>query len=477
MKKFKRISVLILALSVFLLYSCGEKTQTTVTTIPTNSSATTTTQDGEVPTTLKIVKSLAVQTKPKDHYVSGDPFDPEGGIILVTYTDDSTELMPMTSDFFEITAPAMIAPGTKLVTVKVNGGTIQVKFPIVIGAGTVTVTYNYNYEGAQNEVVDVIKDNVAEDKLPVRTGYTFVDWYMERDFIRPFDFTTKMTSNIELFALWTNNAVTHNNVTFDYDYYGDAIVLYSYPVDSGAQVAQPANPTRTGYTFDKWVLDSTDYNFSTPVTQAITLKAAWTKNNNDVKTYVFEAEDTNLTGKVGPSYSGTVSGKAMIETARANRGCSNDRFVGYLYQAGNSLEFYIAADEDLDDVTIYIRLSAEFGEDFTYNKDNFGIYITNKGVTVEIDYPAIEMKNMPEFDPGNLDCLPFEDFSLTEVGITLSLKKGANLIQIVTENNISYEGTTMTAQAPIVDCIKIETTGVVIWDANFDLPKYGNYFN
>jgi len=63
------------------------------------------------------------------------------------------------------------------------------------------------------------------------------------------------------------------------------------------------------------------------------------------------------------------------------------------------------------------------------------------------------------------------------VGITLSLKKGPNLIQLVTENSIPYEGTTMLAHAPIVDCIKIVTTGVVIWDANFDLPKSGNYFN
>jgi uncharacterized repeat protein (TIGR02543 family) len=483
MKKFHRISVLIIALisllSVFLLFSCGQTSQTTVPTIPTNSSTTTSTQDGTTGTTIqKIVKSLTVQTKPKDYYVSGDTFDPEGGIILVTYTDDTTELKPMTSDFFEITPPGMNATGTKLVTVKVRGGTIQVKFPISIGSGIVTVTYNYNYQGAQNEVVDVIKGNVAEEKLPIRTGYTFVDWYMDSDFIRPFDLSTKISKNIELFALWTNDAVAHYNVTFDYDYYGDAIVEYSYPVDGGAQVAQPVDPTRIGYTFDKWVLDSANYIFSTPVSQAITLKATWTRNNNDVKTYVFEAEDTDLTGKIGPSYSGTVQEKAMIVTAPADRGCSNGRFVSFLYQEGNSLEFFIVCDEDLDDVTIYIRLSAEWGDDFTYNKDNFGIYIIHDGVEAEIDYPAIEMKNIPEpLDPDRLDCLPFQDFSLTEVGITLSLKKGANCIQIRTENNIPYPGTTMLAHAPIVDCIKIETTGVVIWDANFKLPFYGNYFN
>ncbi len=495
MKKFHRIPVLIIAL-IFLLSAlsgCNQSTESSqptttvtappVTTISGTNSGTITGTGTEITTTTsdsiqKPVKSLTVDTKPQDYYVSGDTFNPEGGIILVTYTDDSTELKPMTSDFFEIIAPAMSATGTKLVTVKVGGGTIQVKFPIYIGAGIVTVTYNHNYQDAENEVEDLVKGDLAEDKLPVRSGYTFVDWYMDSDFIRPFDFSTKITGDIELFALWTNDAVSHFDVTFDYDYYGDAIEEYSYPVDSGTQVAEPVDPTRTGYTFNKWVLDSTDYNFAAPVTQAITLKAAWTKNNNDVKTYVFEAEDTDLTGKIGPSYSGTVQEKAMIVTAPADRGCSNDRFVSFLYQEGNSLEFFIAADEDLDDVTIYIRLSAEWGEDFTYNKDNFGIYVINDGVPVEIDYPAIEMKDIPEpVDPDRLDCLPFEDFSLTEVGIKLSLKKGANTIQIVTENSIPYSGTTMLAHAPIVDCIKIETTGVVIWDANFSLPFYGNYFN
>jgi len=471
-----------LFVSLFLISCQDNLTTTTTTTQGTQQTLTTDGTTGTNETTgttiPKVVKSLAVQTKPQDYYVSGDTFNPEGGVILVTYTDDSTELMPMTSDFFEIIPPSMSAVGTKLVTVKVSGGTIQVKFPITIGSGIVTVTYNYNYQGAENEVVNVIKGDLAEDKLPVRTGYSFVDWYMDSDFIRPFDFTTKITGNIELFALWTNDAVAHYNVTFDYNYYGDAIEEYSYPVDSGVPVAQPADPTRIGYTFDKWVLNSAEYVFSTPVTQAITLTATWTKDSEELKTYVFEAEDTDLTGKFGPSYSGTVQEKAMIVTAPADRGCSNDRFVSYLYQEGNSLEFFIAADEDLNDVTIYFRLSAEWGEDFTYNKDNLGIYIINNGVAVKIDYPAIEMKNIPEStDPDRLDCLPFRDFSLTVVGVTLSLKEGANCIQIRTENSLPYPGTTMLAHAPIVDCLKIVTTGVVIWDANFHLPFYGNYFN
>ncbi|MFR3949689.1 MAG: hypothetical protein ACLTZM_23280 [Ruminococcus sp.] len=40
-------------------------------------------------------------------------------------------------------------------------------------------------------------------------------------------------------------------------------------------------------------------------------------------------------------------------------GASNDRSVGYLYQYGNSLEFYISCDEEVTDATLSLSLSAE----------------------------------------------------------------------------------------------------------------------
>ena len=47
-------------------------------------------------------------------------------------------------------------------------------------------------------------------------------------------------------------------------------------VTDGNLVAQPADPTKSGYNFENWQLSGSDYNFSSPVTGNITLTAVWT---------------------------------------------------------------------------------------------------------------------------------------------------------------------------------------------------------
>ncbi|MDR3095196.1 MAG: InlB B-repeat-containing protein [Bacteroidales bacterium] len=59
-------------------------------------------------------------------------------------------------------------------------------------------------------------------------------------------------------------------------------------VAAGATATQPANPIRAGYTFAGWKNGSTTYDFSTPVTENITLTAQWeaasTTGIDDVET-------------------------------------------------------------------------------------------------------------------------------------------------------------------------------------------------
>jgi len=52
-------------------------------------------------------------------------------------------------------------------------------------------------------------------------------------------------------------------------------VLNTVEVEDGQPVAKPENPTREGYTFKGWQLNGADYDFDTPVTEDITLVAAW----------------------------------------------------------------------------------------------------------------------------------------------------------------------------------------------------------
>ena len=423
---------------------------------------------GDIDTSKKI-KKLEIEKEPdKVYYEVGDEFTVEGGIVKVIYDDGTEQLVPMTSEDFDVATPKTTAVGTKNINVKAGGK--KCTFTIRVASKSFAVSYNLNYEGApEAETEMVVKGQTAESKTPARDGYTFITWYANQDFIYEFDFSKGVQEDTELFAFWKKDGAEYVDVTFDHGYYGDLYEKYSYPVEVGAAVAQPTDPVRVGYAFDKWVDASGEaYDFTKPVTEAITLTAAWTKTVSGRQTYVFEAEDTSLKNKVGPAFSGTCSEEGMIVNAPADRGCSNDRFVSFLYRAENSLEFYIACDEELTDATIYARLSAEL-RDFTYDPSNYAFLLND----VPLHYDAISFVNVPmsEDAASALDCLPFEDYLISA---NVTLNQGRNLIQLVTKNSVPMDGTTLEAAAPIVDCIKVETEGVVIWDANRGLPA-SNY--
>ena len=45
----------------------------------------------------------------------------------------------------------------------------------------------------------------------------------------------------------------------------------------------------------------------------------------------------------------------------------------------------------------------------------------------------------------------------------------------MTNNTNEVDGTTFKAYAPIVDCVKVTTEAVLIWDENHNEPATGNY--
>ena len=86
-----------------------------------------------------------------------------------------------------------------------------------------------------------------------------------------------MTGNITLKAVWEINTYT---VTFDSD--GGSEVA-AQTVEHGSKATEPTAPTKEGYTFKGWQLNGEAYNFATPVTGNITLKAVWEINTYTVK--------------------------------------------------------------------------------------------------------------------------------------------------------------------------------------------------
>lgn len=411
----------------------------------------------------KKVSSVEVETMPnKTVYVIGEEFNAEGGTLKVTYEDGTTEIVAMTDGSVKLSKPTMNTANIKNVTATV--GKKRVVFKIEVVAGMCVVTFDFNYDGAPAaSTQEVSKGGTAtEPAAPTRDGYEFVTWYADADYTHPYDFATPVTGDTTVYAFWKKVDADYATVTFDYDYYGVILNQYSYPVEVGTTVKQPAvNPEREGYAFDKWVdANGNAFDFAQPITADTTITAAWNKTVSGQNTYVFEAEDTDLTGKIGPSYSGSAQEESMIIYNDAV-GASGNRMVGYLYASGVSLEFYIASDMDVDDATIAVSITGEYVT-MSYDGNDYQVLVNGEAKS----YPRVTIEATQENMPKCADLITIKG---------VHLNKGANLIQLVTNNNNAVDGTTFKANAPIVDCVKVTTEAVLIWDENHGEPATGNY--
>lgn len=436
-----------------------------------NGSGSVTPDPGEDPgtTPVKDVKRIRVKTSPtKTLYLVNDTFDPEGGVLLVTYKDNSTEEILMTDPDVTYTSFSMTTAGTKNFNVLYGGQSAMMTITVTdVGY---TITYHYNYDGApadKSERLPEGSDLVME--TPTRDdGYTFYKWYIGADYKEEYDFSQPLSADADLYALWKKDGADYVNFTVNYNYYGLRIAEYTYPAEKGASVKEPTSPQRTGYRFDGWYTDengSVPFVFSNEITQDTTIYAKWTRTFSGTEEYVFEAEDTDLMGKSGPSWSGNASGKSMIYKDTGEYGSSGYGYVSHLYKSGNSLEFYFTSDIAVNDATIKISVATELPDEWTYDNSMMQVILNDSPIM----YSGFTLTPSGEIDDttGRSKLTDFQTFTLT---VNASLKEGANTLQIKIVNNKTTQGTTYTAAAPVIDCIKITTSAILTWDEYKGLP-------
>lgn len=181
-------------------------------------------------------------------------------------------------------------------------------------------------------------------------------------------------------------------------------------------------------------------------------------------TCVFEAEDTDLSGKKGAGYSGSAVETDLI-AQNANCGASNGRFLTYLYKKDLSIDFEVNSTEDVNGVTLVVRLSCEM-QDTTITPDIYTIQVTNQeGKTVKLTYETINLKWS-----GNKGVIAqFKDYTIST---KVKLYKGINTISLITSNSVALGGTAA-ATAPMLDCIKLIKPNAST--AVFSMEKANNY--
>ena len=422
--------------------------------------------DPEPDTPAKPVARVTVKNGPdKSEYFVGDEFLPEGGVLTVNYTDRTSEEVAFTAGGVTFSGADTSAVGSKTITVSYGGKKATFTINVIAVAGV--VTFDMNYDGAQNLTVKVGEGRtVAKPEDPERKGYDFFDWYADEACTVAYRFGENVIDgDVTIYASWkgSNDCV----VTYDLNYYGVAVNKFAQIVSSGAAARPIAQPERAEFTFGGWFTDealTNEYKAGDVITSDTVIRAKWNRANPARKTYVFEAENTDLTGKVGPGFSGESLGADMIVTdvsGAGNLGSSGGRYVSSLYKKGLGLEFYIASSEAVSDAEIAVSVAYDNALDkpgtLTFNCDEYQVIVNGTPMRFD-DFTVVKG----------------EKFSDKIVIKGVSLNEGYNFIQLLTNNDRhpwgnpgegTYQGT-----APVIDCIKITSESVLIWDENYGLP-------
>lgn len=220
---------------------------------------------------------------------------------------------------------------------------------------------------------------------PVKPGYLFAGWYSDPAFNIPWDFnTSRVVSNLTLWAKWD---VVKSVVNFESN--GGSYVS-PVEVDYNGLLPRPADPMKSGSTFEGWYTDSAltipwDFNYSR-VTANMTLYAKWTANSYTVS---FETSGGNYI----PSQTILRNG---IVLKPADPYKTGHTFGGWYSDANYTSPWDFNYATVTSDIVLYAKWNII---QFNVSFETFG------GSTIysnSIDYNGLVMKPMDPIKPGYL---------------------------------------------------------------------------
>ena len=126
---------------------------------------------------------------------------------------------------------------------------------------------------------------VLKPEEPKKDGYKFTGWYYKNE---EYDFSTYVTKDIILKAIWekeektTNeevldNVVENNYIVVEFDVKGGSLID-SQRIKKGETASIPNNPTKESYTFVEWQVNGKSYDFGTLLEEDTTIVAIWKEN-------------------------------------------------------------------------------------------------------------------------------------------------------------------------------------------------------
>lgn len=188
---------------------------------------------------------------------------------------------------------------------------------------------------------------IGAPTAPSRAGYEFVGWYTDADGTTAWNFAaSEAVSDTTLYAKWVEKLT----VTFDSQGGGE---IASITVIKDNRITAPAAPSRAGYDFVGWYINTVPWDFSNfTVTGNITLVARWKD-----RSAVIEEEEVRYTisfdsqggGEITPV--STVSGSLIAAPAAPNK----DGFVFAGWYTASDSVWNFAEQTVSSDITLYAK--------------------------------------------------------------------------------------------------------------------------
>jgi len=132
----------------------------------------------------------------------------------------------------------------------------------------IAYTVNFDTDGGEKIASITVNDGevVAEPDEPEKEYSIFLGWYLDDN---EYDFSTPVTSNITLTAKWEREEY---RVKFDT---AGGNLIDRVKVYGGDSVERPEDPIKENFVFLGWYIGNEEYDFSTPISEDITITAKW----------------------------------------------------------------------------------------------------------------------------------------------------------------------------------------------------------
>ena len=185
------------------------------------------------------------------------------------------------------------------------------------------ITFDANGGKLNSSIVTMLTSEIQTLPTATRSGYTFLGWSRSAgsSAVLNLDEVKAIKVDTTLYAAWRANSYSSGGgggggggssaptykVTFMTDKDNKVSTANVY---SGSKLSEPAAPTKDGYVFTGWYTDEActkKYDFSTPVTKAMTLYAGWRERTvddnvfglltSDHVAYIFGYEDNEVRGE------------------------------------------------------------------------------------------------------------------------------------------------------------------------------------